>query len=140
MDLPVYTPPCWVNPTLQQFLLTSKSQDIYLIAKQLWEASGGQECGFDELQKYLNHINFHMSQETLRRVWLSLSLNPETSDPPSPPEVQKKSLSPLALEFQWQKKCFHCGEIFSGFSKEKNICPGCDHALQIVSDMLRDII
>lgn len=129
---PVYSPPCWVNPDLQQILLSSERQDIYHIAKQLWEASGGGECGLLEFQKYLEHIRIWLPGDLLCGIWFSLS------DREKLPGMPRKRLSPLAPTFHRQKKCFHCDEFFIG--EGKNICTGCEHAETLVGSVLLNVL
>lgn len=128
-----YSPPCWVNPKLQKILLSSKRQDIYSIAKQLWEASGGEECGFIEFEKYLEYISMRMPRDTLREIWFSLSDRDRLFETP------KKRLSHLAPVFHRQKKCVHCEEFFAG-GGEKDICSGCEHANSLVFSVVLNVL
>ncbi len=79
-----YVPPCWVNANLQRALAGYVNKNnIYFIGRGLWEATGGEDSGLVEFQKFLTKpgnpkiTNF----QDVKEIWNSfdpLSKNIET--------------------------------------------------------------
>lgn len=134
---PVYSPPCWVNPDLQQILLSSERQNIYVVAKQLWEASGGEECGFVEFQKYLEHTKIWLPRAMLCTVWHTAG-RLLLSDREGVLGTPKKQLSPFAPVFQ--RRCVYCETSDIEIQSDKYVCSNCEHATKIVKSVIMNVL
>lgn len=139
-----YQPPCWVNPTLQKRLLSpvKNYQDFCEIGKQLWEASAGENLGFEEFKKYSNSQGTSTPTE-ITKTWKSFFPPDNTCSSFTliksktrrvKKNVPKSPLSPTAAVFSIRKSCGHCKEIFIP-QEHHRVCSSCFHSANIVANV-----
>jgi len=123
-----YSPPCWVNPTLQKRLSAPiKTSNILKIGRELWEASGGGEEGFQEFFKYVSQLN-GISHSLAQKMWHSCT----------PVFRTKKSRIPLSpLSPAFERLCPDCVNVIP---PGKNICSRCSDVSDIIIKVVKCVL
>lgn len=126
-----YQAPCWVNPVLQKKLCSTptSTKKIYEIGKDLWEASGGLELGFEEFKKYVKkpEVSFLSPEIQIRDIWKSY-FPPDTICNSFTHHDPKPSITTL--------KCAHCEKL----TYKRKVCVECSDAAKIVVKVIEFVL
>lgn len=125
-----YSPPCWVNPNLQKSLAAPiKISRIFKITGELWEASGGEEQGFQEFFKYISQINF-ISYSLARKIWDSCN--------PAFIPIRKPRMPLSALSPPFERSCPEC--IHKIPSDGGALCRECFETSEVVMGVIKYVL